>query len=147
MGGLITYNANVHLNRSIHAGVVTSFLCNCSFKLFMSMCSGSLLRATIWTGIRSWVNLYSETWITRTAGDHQSLSYEKFELRVMLSLSFTHVATKASLVYSMSWLKFLKFVRFSSRREKKTMKLSLLHTTVNTSSCRKGNLMALTVLY
>ena len=40
---------------------------------------------------------YSETWITQTAGDHQkSLSYEKFELRVMLSLCFIHVATVAS---------------------------------------------------
>jgi len=41
--------------------------------------------------------IYSETWITRTAGDHQkSLSYEKFELWVMLSLFFSHVATVAS---------------------------------------------------
>jgi len=38
-----------------------------------------------------------EIWITRTARDHQkSLSYEKFELRVMLPLCFSHVDTVAT---------------------------------------------------
>ena len=34
---------------------------------------------------------YSETWITRTAGDHQ----KNFESWVMLSLYFSHVASVA----------------------------------------------------
>jgi len=36
---------------------------------------------------------YSETWITQTAGD-----YEKFGLRVMVSLCFSHVATVVNLM-------------------------------------------------
>jgi len=57
--------------------------------------------------------IYSETWIPWTAGDHKkSLSYEKFELWVMLSLCISHVAT--ALVCSISWLNFLKFVKFSN---------------------------------
>jgi len=44
---------------------------------------------------------YSETWITQTAEDHQkSLSYEKFDLWVMVSLCFGHVATIASPFYT-----------------------------------------------
>jgi len=67
----------------------------------------------------------------------------------MLSLCINHVATVANpfaLVYSISWLNFLKFVRFSSHM-KKTMKLGLLHKNVNTSGHREGNLMALTAVY
>ena len=48
--------------------------------------------------------MYSETWITRTAGDHQkSLSYEKFVLVVMFSLCFSHVANIASPLSSLAF--------------------------------------------
>jgi len=44
------------------------------------------------TQLKSSSTLYCETWITQTAGDHQT----KFELWVMLSHCFSHVATVAS---------------------------------------------------
>ena len=89
---------------------------------------------------------YSEVWITRTAGDHQkSLSYEKFELGVMLSLCFSHDPTIASPLRS-SVFHFLaelsKICEIFFSCEKKPMKLSLLHKNVNISSHRKGNLIA-----
>jgi len=78
----------------------------------------------------------------------KNLSYEKFELWVMLSLCFSHVATIAS-PFGSSVFPFLaklsKICEIFFSCEKKTMKLSLLHNNVNTSSHWKGNLMALTV--
>jgi len=94
--------------------------------------------------------MYSETWIARTAEDHQkSLSYENFELSVMLSLCFSHVATIASPFHSSVFhflAKLSKICEIFFLCAKKTMKLSLLHKNVNTSSHRKGNLMALTAV-
>ena len=92
--------------------------------------------------------MYSETWITRTAGDHQkSLSYGRFESLVMLPLCFSHVATVASpfcssVFYFLAKLSKICEIFFSCEKK---MKLSLLHKNVNTSSHIKGNLMALTV--
>jgi len=94
---------------------------------------------------------YGETWITWTAGNHKKgLSYDKFELWVMLFLCISHVATVASPFHSSAFhflLNFLNVVRFSSHMERKTMKLSLLHKNENTSSHRKGTLVALTTVY
>jgi len=72
--------------------------------------------------------------------NQKSLSYEKLELRVMLSLCFSHVATGASLLCS-SVLHFL--AKFSIiceifiSCEKKTLKLSFLYRNVNSSSHKK----------
>jgi len=63
---------------------------------------------------------------------------------VMLSLCLNHVAIVASLFRS-SVFHFLAKLFFT--REEKTMKLSLLHKNVNTSSHIKGNLMALTAVF
>jgi len=79
-----------------------------------------------------------------------SLSYEKFELRVMLSLCFSHMANVASpFRFSVFHIlaKLCKICEKFFQCEKKTMKLSLLHKNVNTSSHRKDNLMALTTVY
>ena len=74
----------------------------------------------------------------------KSLSYELcFPCALVLPMWRVHFA----LVCSISWLDLLKFVRFSSHVKRKTMKLSLLHKSVNTSSHKKGNLMALTAVY
>ena len=67
----------------------------------------------------------------------------------MLSLCFSHVATitspfRSSIFHFLAKLPKICEILFSC--EKKTMKLSLLHKNVNTSSHRKGNLMALTVV-
>jgi len=74
----------------------------------------------------------------------------RFELWVMLSFCFSHVVTVVSPVRS-SVLQFLaklsKICKIFFSCEKKTMTLSLLHKNVNTSSHRKGNLMALTAVY
>jgi len=93
----------------------------------------------------------SETWIARTAGDHQT----KFELwsvwvKSYAPLCFSHVATVASpfsssVFHFLAKLSKIREIFFSC--EKKTTKLSLLHKNVNTSSHRKGNLMALTTVY
>jgi len=68
----------------------------------------------------------------------------------MLSLCLNHVATVASLFPS-SVFHFLaelsKICEIFFSREKKTMKLSLLHKNVNTSSPIEGNLMALTAVF
>jgi len=80
-------------------------------------------------------------------GPQKSLRYEKFELWVMLSLSFSHVATVVSPFCSSVFhflAKLSKICEIFFSCEKKTMKLSLLHRNVNTFSHRKGNLMALT---
>jgi len=68
----------------------------------------------------------------------------------MLSLCFSHVATVASPFHSsvshfLAELSKICEIFFSCK--KKTMKLSLLHENVSTSSHRKGNLMALTAVY
>ena len=83
-------------------------------------------------------------------GPPTSLSYEKFELWVILSLCFSHVATVASPFHSGVFhflAKLSKICEIFFSCEKKTMKLSLSHKNVNTSSHRKGNLMALTAVY
>ena len=68
----------------------------------------------------------------------------------MLSLCFSHVVTEAS-PFCTSVFHFLaqlsKICEIFFSCDKKTMKLSLLHKNVNTSSHRKGNLMALTPVY
>ena len=68
----------------------------------------------------------------------------------MLSLSFSHVATVASLFRS-SVFHFLaelsKICEIFFPCEKKAMKVSLLHNNLNTSSHRKDNLMAPTTVY
>jgi len=69
---------------------------------------------------------------------------------VMLSLCLNHVPTVASLFRSSVFhflAKLSKICEIFFSREKKTMKLSLLHQNVKTSSHRKGNLMALTAAY
>jgi len=103
-------------------------------------------------------HIYSETWITRTAEVYQkSLSYEKFGLWVMLSVCFNqsyelcspYVATIASPLNSSVFhflAKLSKICEIFFLCEKKTMKLSLLHKNVNTSSHIKRNLVALTQL-
>jgi len=68
----------------------------------------------------------------------------------MLSLCFDHVATVASLFRSGVFhllVKLSKICEIFFSREKKTMKLSLLHKNVNTPSHIKGNLMALTTVF
>ena len=91
---------------------------------------------------------YGETWITRTAGDHQkTLSYAKFELWAMLSLCFSHVVTVASPFRSSVFHFLAKICEIFFSCEKKNMKLSVLHKNLNTSSHRKGSLMALTTVY
>jgi len=52
-----------------------------------------------------------------------------------------------ALVCYISWLNFLRFVRFSSHVKRKTMKLNLLHKNVNISSHRKGDFVAPTTIY
>jgi len=68
----------------------------------------------------------------------------------MLSLCLCHVATIAS-QFRFSVFHFLaklsKICEILLLCEKKRMKLSLLYRSVNTSSRRKGNLMALTTVY
>ena len=68
----------------------------------------------------------------------------------MLSLYFSHVATiaspfRSSVFHFLAKLSRICEIFFSC--EKRKMKLSFLHKNVNTSSHRKGNLMALTVVY
>jgi len=73
-----------------------------------------------------------------------------FELRVMLSLCFSHVATIASPFHTSVFhflAKISKICEIFLPCEKKTMKLSLLHNNVNIFSHRKGNLMAPTAVY
>jgi len=102
---------------------------------------------------RVWQNCrvrYSETWTLELLGTtKQSLRYERFELWVILPLCFSHVATVAS-PFRSSIFHFLakrsKTCQIFSCEKKKTMKLSLSHKNVNTSSHRKGNLMALTAV-
>jgi len=68
----------------------------------------------------------------------------------MLSLCFNHVATVASLFRSSVFhflAKLSKICEIFFSREKRTMKLSLLHKNLNTSSHIKGNLMALTAVF
>ena len=68
----------------------------------------------------------------------------------MLSLCVSHVATVASPFRSSVFhflAKISKICGIFFPCEEKTMKLSLLHENVNTSSHRKGNLMALTAVY
>ena len=68
----------------------------------------------------------------------------------MLSLYFSHMSTIASSFRSSVFhflVKLPEICEIFFPCEKKTMKLSLLHMTVNTSSYIKGNLMALTVVY
>ena len=75
---------------------------------------------------------------------------KKFELWVMLSLCFSHVATVASQFRSSIFhflAKLSKICEIFFSCETKTMKLSLVHKNVNTSSHRIGNLMALTIVY
>jgi len=94
--------------------------------------------------------IYSETWTSRTAGDHQkSLSYGKFELRIMFSFCFSHVTIVASPFHSGVFRFLTKLSKTCEifTFEKKTIKLSLLHKNVNTSSHRKGKLMTLTAVY
>jgi len=83
-------------------------------------------------------------------GPGKGLSYERFELWVMLSLCFNHVTTVAS-PFCSSVFHFLakqfKICEIFFSCVKKTMKLSLLRNNVNTSSHIKGNLMALTIVY
>jgi len=83
-------------------------------------------------------------------GPPKSLSYEKFELWIMLSLCFGHVPTVLSPFCSSVFhflAKLSKICEIFFSYEKKTMKLSLLHKNVNTISHRKGNLVALTTVY
>ena len=93
---------------------------------------------------------YSETWITQTAGDHQkSLSYEKFDLWVMLSLCFSHVATVVSPFCSIVFhfpAKLSKIWEIFFSVWKENNEINLVSKNVNTSSHRKGNLMALTAV-
>jgi len=63
----------------------------------------------------------------------------------MLSLCFNRV-TPVALVYSTSWLNFLKICGIFFSCGKKTMKLISVHKNVSTSSHRKGSLMALTTV-
>jgi len=68
----------------------------------------------------------------------------------MLSLCISHVATvvspfRSSVFHFLAKLSKICEIFFSC--EKKTMKLNLLHKNVNTSSHRKGNLLALTAVY
>ena len=67
----------------------------------------------------------------------------------MLSLSFNRVATVASPVRSGAFHFLAKLFRICEifLCEKKTIKSSMLHKNVNTSSHIKGNLMALTAVY
>jgi len=68
----------------------------------------------------------------------------------MLSLCISYAASVASLFRSSIFhflAKLSKIGEIFFSCEKKTMKLSLLHKNVNTSSHRKGNLMALTAVY
>jgi len=67
----------------------------------------------------------------------------------MLSLCFNHVTTRASPFRSSVFhflAKLCEIFKIFFSREKKTMKLNLLHKNVNTSSHIKGNLMALTAV-
>jgi len=67
----------------------------------------------------------------------------------MLSLCFSHVATIASPFRSSVFhflAKLSKICELFFSCEKKTMKLSLLHKNVNTSSHIKSNLMAQTAV-
>jgi len=68
----------------------------------------------------------------------------------MLSLWFSHVPTvacpfRSSVFHFLAKLSKIWEIFFSC--EKKTIKLSLLDKRINTSSHRKGNLMALTAVY
>ena len=68
----------------------------------------------------------------------------------MLCLCFSHVATVASSFRSSVFhflAKLSKICEIFFSGGKNTMNLSLLHRNVNTSSHRKGNLMALTTVY
>ena len=75
--------------------------------------------------------------------------WKVFELWVILSLCFSHVATVAS-SFRCNVFHFLaklsKICEIFFSWEKKTMKLSLSHKNINTSIHRKGNLMALTAV-
>ena len=76
----------------------------------------------------------------------KSLSYELY----MLSLCFTQVTTVVSPFRSSVFhvlAKRSKICEIFFSCEKKTMKLSLVHKNLNTSSHIKGNLMALTAVH
>ena len=91
------------------------------------------------------ITTYSETGITRTAGDHQKLSYEKFELWVMLSLCFSHLATAASPFHSSVFhflAKLSKICEIFFSYEKKNNEVKLVTQECEQSSHRKGNLVA-----
>jgi len=128
--------------------------CSLTIPLTDLVCHDSIIRfsfaITIIQQLKQWGGAI-KTWINRTAGDHQkSFSYEKFELCVMLSFCFSHAATvtspfRSSVFHFLAKLSKICQIFFSC--EKKKMKLSLLHKNVNTSSHRKGNLMALTPVY
>ena len=67
----------------------------------------------------------------------------------MLSLCFSHLVTvaspfRSSVFHFLAKLSKICVIFFSY---KNTIKLSLLHNNVNTSSHRKGNLMAPTAVY
>jgi len=87
-------------------------------------------------------------------GSPKSLSYEKFELWVILSLWFGHVATVASPLCSsvfhflLANLYKIREIFFSYKKKiTKLYRLSLLHKNVNASRYRnKGYLMALTTV-
>jgi len=83
-------------------------------------------------------------------GPPKSVSYEKFELWITLSLCFSHMATVASPFCSSVFhflAKLSKICEIFFSCEKKTTRLSLLYKNVSTSSHRKSNLMALTAVY
>ena len=65
----------------------------------------------------------------------------------MLSLCTSHVGTVAIPFRSSAFHSLAKLSKIFLSYEKKTMKLSLLHKNVITSSHRKGNLMALSAVY
>jgi len=76
------------------------------------------------------IALYSKTWITRTAGDHQkSLSYEKLELWFVLSLYISHVASVVSPFPSSVFhllIELSKLCETSFSYEKKTNEVKLV---------------------
>jgi len=83
-------------------------------------------------------------------GTTKKLSFERFELRVMLSLCLSHVATVVSPFWSSVFhflAKLSKICEIFFLCATKTTKLSLLHKNANTSSHREGDLMALTAVY
>jgi len=80
-------------------------------------------------------------------GTIKSFIYEKFVLWVMLSLCFSCLASPFSPNVFHFLTNHFKICEIFFSCEKKTMKLGLLHKSVNTPSHRKGNLMALIEVY